>query len=104
MVVDMCMVDMDQAAHTWIHGGIGTYDPDAPVAPVNILDQLVAAPCMILAWMQIQMPSQAKTRYKIPRQKEILMKLKDSDSDEEDNKSQVKIPPPIFKGLPGGTT
>ena len=79
--------------------GTGTYDPDAP-GPVNILDQLVAALCnaALDADPRCHHKQNLDARYLGRRNPH---EIEDSDSDEEDNKPRVKIPPPIFKGLPG---
>ena len=49
------------------------------------------------------MPTEGTGQMQDPQVEEILPELKMmiSNEEEEDNTPQVKIPPPIFKGLPG---
>ena len=80
-------------------GGLRDYDPDPP-GPPNILNQLVATLCdaSLQANPQCLHRHRPDARYPGHRNPQGIG---NNELDEQDDGPHIKIPPPIFKGLPG---
>ena len=89
-----------QPGSTCICSGMREYDPETPGPPANILDQLVAALCD--AGLEGNPQHSQKWRWDAGYLGRRPPGTNDSNLDDDGVETpQVKIPPPIFKGIPG---